>query len=386
VIRAARSLLLAALALAALPALAIDPPHDASMQSEGCQACHRTHSGGAALTNQIGNFNVCDQCHGTIVDADGKHFGFPWVPQHQAIPGAGGRSHRWDADATSRGARVPVTPDLAKRLDGGKLQCSTCHDQHNNNGRPGDPSFHGGSQHVSGDGGAAGTVGVGTAWTPNGPPTGAGTGQLQLATVTAAAAPKGYRVMVTATTGSTVSFKVSHDRGASWFAWSGSAWVVDTGLAGRPVALGTPVDLDDGANVRVSFTAAATSSYKASDYWEFWISYPMLRASNVDDAMCLDCHADRAHSALRVEGGDAAYPADGVNAFSHPVGEALTRSYDRTPATLLDANGAVQVSAGADADGNASNNLALDSSNRVRCTSCHAVHNADSNSLTQDAR
>jgi hypothetical protein len=383
---AVRWTLLAAVILA-VPGVvvALDPPHDASQQDQGCWACHRFHSGaGATLTNQLGNFNVCDQCHGSLTDPDGKHFGFPWVPQHQAIPGTVGRSHRWDAPATGRGARVPSTTAMAQRLDGGKLQCSTCHDQHNNGGKPGDPGFHGGSQHVSGDGGAAGTVGVGTVWSPNGPPAGAGTGQLRLVAATTAAAAKGYRVQLTAAPGTSVTFKISHDRGKTWFAYSGGAWVADpTGTGtGRTVSLSTTAELDDGASVQVSFPSAA--GYKAGDLWDFRISYPFLRASNVSDAMCEDCHSDRVHTAVRVEGGDGTYPANGTNSFSHPVGQALARSYDR--ATPLDANGAPQVASGPDADGNPTNNLNLDASSKVRCTSCHAVHNADSNSLTQDPR
>jgi predicted CXXCH cytochrome family protein len=374
----------AAVALVGAPALALDPPHHASATDQ-CKDCHVLHrSAGGTLTNQLGNFNVCDQCHGTIVDSDGKHFGFPWVQRHQAIPGAGGRSHRWDADATGGGARVPANPELANRLDAGKLQCSTCHDQHNNGGRPGDAGFKGGAQHVSGDGGAAGTVGVGTAWTPNGPAAGAGTGQMRLVTVTAAAAPREYRVRLSSVGGTSVAFKLSHDRGYSWFAWDGAGWVVDsTGAgAGRTVNLSTTVDLDDGANVRVSFPSAA--GYRVGDFWTFWVSYPFLRAPIVENELCEDCHADRVHTATRVEGGDVGYPADGTNSFSHPVGEALARPYDR--ATVLDANGDPQVASGADADGNPTNNINLGAGGKVRCTSCHAVHNADSNALTQDPR
>jgi hypothetical protein len=65
---------------------------------------------------------------------------------------------------------------------------------------------------------------------------------------------------------------------------------------------------------------------------------------------------------------------------SHPVGQALNangRGYDRT--VPLDANGAVQGSGSQ--DGLAANDLRLDATGLVQCTTCHAVHYAPSNSL-----
>jgi hypothetical protein len=69
--------------------------------------------------------------------------------------------------------------------------------------------------------------------------------------------------------------------------------------------------------------------------------------------------------------------------LSHPVGDFLNangRGYDR--AIPLDGNGAPQGSAGA--DGNHSNDYALDAENMVQCLSCHHIHYADSNTLTED--
>ena len=56
------------------------------------------------------------------------------------------------------------------------------------------------------------------------------------------------------------------------------------------------------------------------------------------------------------------------------------KGYDR--ATPLDGNGADQGAAGADS--NPTNDLPLDGSGNVQCLSCHAVHYADSNTLTVD--
>ncbi|HSN91979.1 MAG TPA: hypothetical protein VLS93_12185 [Anaeromyxobacteraceae bacterium] len=349
-----RAMLAAALA-ASLPAgaaLALDPPHDAS-QNSSCQDCHVGHNApGAGLTTYAGNANLCDSCHKLHAGS----YGFPWVTGDQAVPGASGRSHRWDADATARGASVPLDPEMAARLDAGRIECSTCHDQHNSGGRPGDATFTGGTQHVSP------AVGVDQA------PSGGGTGTMRVAAVAASAAPRGYRVRIAARGGNNLTLELSHDAGRTWL----------TGYAA--VAGGAAVQLDDGANVTVQFPSAG-NTYAVGGTYQFYVAYPFLRVSNVNDAMCEDCHRDRVHGSARVEGQDPGYVPDGIRTFSHPVGETLAKAYDRTGA-ILDANGAVQ--GGASADANPTNDLRLDPGGRVRCTSCHRPHNADSNSLTVD--
>ena len=69
--------------------------------------------------------------------------------------------------------------------------------------------------------------------------------------------------------------------------------------------------------------------------------------------------------------------------MSHPVGIPLNANgagYDR--GVPLDGNGLPQGLPGA--DGNASNNLKLDSGNRIQCLTCHGVHYADGNTLSED--
>jgi hypothetical protein len=110
--------------------------------------------------------------------------------------------------------------------------------------------------------------------------------------------------------------------------------------------------------------------------------------ANTGDGVCVQCHASMAMTHLRVEGMDPRYPVNGVRLFSHPVGEGLNANgsgTDRT--TILDASGVTQLAntGTTDADGNATNDLRLDGT-VVRCTTCHAVHHADSNSLTTDLR
>ncbi len=209
----------------------------------------------------------------------------------------------------------------------------------------------------------------------------AGTARMTL--VTPGTSSKAYRVLIQTVTAGGGTFILSHDFGLatpSWFNWSGTAWVVGTSLgAGMPFSNGTPVALDDPA-VTVTFTAGAA----VGNYWDFYVSYPMLRTTNVSDAFCLSCHASRAMDHVRVAGEDSSYLPNGIRQFSHPVGDALNangKNYDR--AVALDANGAVQTTG----DGKSSNDLVLDpSTGTVGCTTCHAVHNADSNSLTDDAR
>ena len=113
------------------------------------------------------------------------------------------------------------------------------------------------------------------------------------------------------------------------------------------------------------------------------------RYPNNLNQMCEDCHYYRAMSYARARGDDAAYPANGTNVFSHPVGETInSQGYDK--AAPLDYNGVAQQTAPRYSDNAAgetvtSNNLALDSGSRVRCLSCHRVHYVDSNGATEDA-
>ncbi len=335
-------------------AWASDPPHDpSSSPSIGCDSCHTLHVGGAgaALTNVVGNYNLCKSCH------DSRGPTFAWPATYQAVPGKQGRSHRWDAPAANAGfgTSTPTNPKMLEHLSGTNLQCSTCHDPHGN------VAGNHGTQRAS--------IAVGAALAP----AGTGTGTMALNAPAAAAMAKGYRVEIAVggATG-TATFRVSNDNGASWFGWNGSAWA--PGFAsGRPT--GAAVALNDGANVTVTF--AGPGGFVVGDRWDFYIAYPMLQMTNATSEMCENCHLARVQSALSVESG-----GDGVKVFSHPVGETLAKSYDRAANALLDTNGAAQATG----DGLATNDLKLDSTSKVRCQSCHSIHNADSNSLTEDLR
>jgi predicted CXXCH cytochrome family protein len=366
----------AALALlAAGRAAAIDAPHDGSsspgINSGNCSDCHSLHNGqGRGLLNQPDTYALCSSCHNKV--AAGGRLGFPWFTQDQAVPGSGGVHHRWDADATNLGARVPATAadaPLAARVNanGGSLACSVCHDQHAAN-QANAPAT---AMHTSQP--------VGAGFNKE---SGSGTGALALAAVASGAVSKGYLVeIVTAGTNATATFHVSHDNGASWFRCSAAttySYVAEP--AGFPCQAGPSAALDDPA-VRVAFNAGATgTSFAAGDRYRFYVSYPFLRAPNASAELCEDCHADRVMQHAAVEGPNAGW----TTSYSHPVGEALGgngKGYDR--AGPLDANGAPQATG----DANPTNDLhTFGSAATVRCLSCHSPHNADSNSQTTDAR
>ncbi len=346
-----RRFALVALAVAPVVAIGADSPH---LTLGSCSSCHVGHRApGAGLTNQAGNFTLCNSCHSS---------GSTFVTgvAGQAIPGTSGLSHRWDALATGYGATPPslASPDLdeqklANNLDGGtRLMCSTCHDPHQAdalalNGR--------GKVHAS---------------TPR-------TG-LTVSSVVSGATPKAYLLdFVTGGTTTAARFRLSNDNGLSWFGCSGTApnytWSAYTGSNGCQPA--SSVTLNDASNVTVSFSA---TSFVVGDQWSFYVSYPFLRVNIADAKLCVVCHKDRNMSVSNVQGtgthqGTGAAITPGTTVMHHPVGPTVV------PASMLDANGGAPGT-----DGNATNDLVLGASGGVTCLTCHRIHKADSNSLTVD--
>ncbi len=96
---------------------------------------------------------------------------------------------------------------------------------------------------------------------------------------------------------------------------------------------------------------------------------PFLRLDNSADQLCLDCHSSRNNASVKTYTG---------NELSHPIGQALpaTETWHNPP---LDVDGNPQPS-----DGNTTNDYILGGGSEVRCTSCHGIHNKDSNSGTVD--
>jgi len=356
---------LAAAAVLLSPVLtaAIDAPHDATFSDGDCNNCHTMYD--TTASGAMDYDRGCITCHNS---KPGGPAGFPWLTTDQAQPGVTGSHHSWTgfAENSKLGATVPTAAAMSGKLIDGKLQCEVCHDPHQSA-----PANLPTAQHTSIPVGA----GVGQS---GGPATAA-----QMTLVTPGAVAKGYRVQILTATAGGGSFIISHDFGLptpSWFNWNGSAWVAGTAAGpGQPFTDGTPVALDDPA-VTVSFGPGTV----AGAWWDFFVAYPFLRLSAVSDAMCGNCHGARMIDHTRSGGLDSTIRANGTRIFSHPVGDALGangRGTDLTAATMLDATGVVQATG----DGNRTNDLRLDSG-VVRCTTCHAVHNADSNSLSVDAR
>jgi predicted CXXCH cytochrome family protein len=353
--------------VAPVAALGVDAPHDGSATIGSCENCHMIHNAtGGTLLNQPDNNTACTACHNPLsTTPSGARLGLPWNTEDQAVPGKGGQQHRWDALAVSPafGAQAPTDTEMLKRIRDGRIQCAACHDPHADV-----KAFDPNALHTS--------IAAGVATNPT-----SGAGMTMTLTAPAAAAvTKGYRVQVVYAAGGNFRIALSHNAkaaaGTVWYIHNGTSWVVGdtTGTTGTIRTAGTAVALDDGTSVQVTFTGTPA----VGQFWDFYVSYAHLRASNVADAMCLQCHASRNQTHTDVEG-----PGDGVKVFSHPVGQGLNanaKGYDR--ANVLDANGALQ----APGDGNPTNDLTLIGGTTVSCTTCHNVHNADSNSLTTDAR
>jgi predicted CXXCH cytochrome family protein len=357
-------------ALAPAAALGVDGPHDGSFTNGTCEACHKLHNAsGGTLLNQPDNNTACNVCHNTPGTAVNQpRLGLPWLFEDQAVPGVGGAQHRWDAlaDAPAFGAATPGDPEMLKRIKDGRIQCAACHDVHADV-----KAFDPNALHTSMEPGIATAPTSGTGMT------------MTLTAPTAAATTKGYRVQVVSYAAPNFRIALSHnaktiDGAPIWYIHNGTTWVLgDTsGATGTLRTVGTAIALDDGTSVQVTFAGTPA----VGQFWDFYVSYAHLRTSNVGDAMCLQCHASRNQTHLTVQG-----PGNGTTVFSHPVGQALNangQGYDRAPANVLDATGVTQTAG----DGNPTNNLTLDGGTTVRCTTCHNVHNADSNSLTVDPR
>ncbi|MBI2966501.1 MAG: CxxxxCH/CxxCH domain-containing protein [Bacteroidetes bacterium] len=109
-------------------------PHTTPLTN--CNGCHMLHGDpvGGPINASPGNSNLCISCHNPAGVASQK----PFNNSNKAVPGVSGNSHTWDELAVNA-LRETVTPDDAQtiqkdsmrlRLPGGKIICSTCHDQH----------------------------------------------------------------------------------------------------------------------------------------------------------------------------------------------------------------------------------------------------------------
>jgi len=325
----------------------VDPPHWSSASTyEDCDSsCHIVHSSlGSTLTQATSNVNSCLSCH----NPTGQASDLPISLVEKANPNISGRHHSFDVPATNSnyGAELPLNTQMAQRILESKVVCSTCHNQHNASASTRGTPRISRAKKIGGSG--TGTCTSGGTYT--------GTNGIW------------YLIEIDgAGSQATATFRWSKDNGLTWLQQN-----VNCGN-------GNPVNLDNGVNV--TFTGG-TGAFQIGDRWEFYGSYPFLRA-NLDfqdnttgDKFCRDCHRSMAMSHIEVENYDGTKK-------SHPVGIGLNANgmgYDR-PAPL-DGNGASQGGVGE--DNIKSNNLKLDGAGNLQCLTCHNVHYADSNTQTED--
>lgn len=332
-------------------------PHDRSFTDGDCANCHTLSN-----ATPLGGTDYSAGCNACHALQTGSSLAFPKTDL-EAKPGLKGTHHSWSgfADNAKAGAIPPPTYAFARRLADGRIQCITCHDLHNANA---DASPGGGNTSIP--------VGV-----ARGPLAGA-TGNATLTLVNPGTdMTVGYRIRLQSATSFIISKTFRQVGGPTWLKWTG-AWV--PGLvtdAGKTFTPGSPVIIEGDLSVQFS------TGGQAGDQYEFWVGYPGLRLTMRTNAICTFCHKPMNMRHQRVAGKDLGYQVDGVKTFSHPVGDALNANgLDTDRVAILDANGLPQGGG----DANATNDLVLEGGTVVRCTTCHSVHGADSNSLTVDPR
>ncbi len=325
-----RALLVTAIALLGSSSVsAVDPPH--WYFEMDCQTCHMGHdAAGGGLTVAEGNSNLCLSCH----TEGGRAGALPILPSHTLA------THHYNVtpDAPRWGSQMPENPEMANRIMDGVFVCSTCHDQH------GAKASNRGRVRISTPElltafGSTGEITVGGAYTGQG--------------------GSSYVIEITIADS---HFRFSKDGGATWV---GEA---DIGAA-IPLDLGLVATFSGG-------------TFALGERWRFSASFPFLRLpldqgdNATGDRFCRECHSLWAMGWQDIEGPSSRW-------MSHPVGEVLNangKGYDRP--VPLDGNGAVQGSGGG--DGNHSNDFNFDAENMVQCLTCHGIHYADSNTLTED--
>ena len=310
-------------------AFAVDPPH--WYFDMDCETCHIGHNAaGGGLTVADGNSNLCLSCH----TEGGRAGALPILPSHTLA------THHYNVtpDASRWGSQMPQNPEMANRIMDGVFVCSTCHDQHNadvaNRGR-----VRLSTPELLTAFGSSGDVTAGGTYSGSG-------GSSYLLEITIADS----------------HFRYSRDGGATWV---GEA------------DIGTDVPLDSG--LAVTFSGG---TFALGERWRFTASFPFLRLpldqgdNATGDRFCRECHSLWAQGYEDVEGPSSRW-------MSHPVGEGLNangKGYDR--AAPLDGDGSVQGVGGG--DGNHSNDFNFDAEGLVQCMTCHGIHYADSNTLTED--
>lgn len=341
--------------------LATDPPHNSNPNADvTCNSCHQLHAApGVSLMSDADNANLCMSCHKDTGDASGK----PLTDAEQAVPGISGTNHRHDRSMkagdpplnlavgdNSNIYGLVTTDEISNPILKTKVTafnnvvtCSVCHSVHSQGNAAWDV-FAG--SYTGLRGGDFGTA------------TGGGLGSIE-------------------------------DNSKSTY-WTNDVWQNFSVKmrSGTAANIGQIRQITGNTTTQLTVSSNFPAAVQPNDGYEI-IGRHFQRIANDLNQICEDCHSYRVQTHTRVEGGDAGYPADGINVFSHPVGQALNANaggYDR--AAPLDVNGVAQSgtrsATGGESPDNTTNNLVLDSTNKVRCLTCHRVHFSDSNSLTVD--
>lgn len=349
--------------LVVAPLQATDPPHwtggkvtvtCGSSTASGAYGCHDLHNGPGILYNAAGNSNLCQACHNATGDAKDLP-----VDQNKAnLATKTGYHHAWDAAAVNATleTRSPLNAELATRLNGTQVICSTCHNQHASDSTKGGLSRIGAVKETKNPL-STGTVTLAA-------------GLDRFGTFTGAA---GFWYVVTIATAGTPT--------TATFNWSkiGDNGGVVAGASG--VTAGTARPLDNG--ISVAFSDPGTGGFRVGDRYEFSAAWPFLRVpldsgpnSGAGSVLfCRDCHNAWAQTSADIEAGN------GIAMKSHPVGAPLAAAAALDPENYrtvpLDANGTTTT------DGNLHNDLRLDAGGFVQCATCHRAHYAPSVSSAQ---
>lgn len=417
-------------------AMAGSEPHGGTgYENVTCNSCHMIHNAlGNSLTNRDTNANLCVSCHSTNNLAENWPFS---STGDQAVPGTSGTSHRWDRDMTAGVAPLSLASGNANNPYGlrtpGELQsstlklymqvfanvvtCSVCHAQHSQSNAPYDPySFNASSGDGGGvaDGGSPNSLSDGTkSWTggqwatytvvitgsvnasnigiartilSNGPTSLTATANFPAAIVagdtyyiTKTGSSSDYG---TATGGSTTSVVTTKNWTTNWAGY----YVKMTSGSGDNVGLRRRIT---GSDATTLTTDAFPTAVVNGDKFYITASRHFMRASNVLNEMCVDCHYYRSASHAS---GQSVRNYDG-NKKSHPVGKKLTDVSDPTQfnASFLEpqsaswaAQSGTRGEQNGGADTNLTNNITVGIDGNINCLSCHNVHYSDSNASTVD--
>jgi cytochrome c553 len=330
-------------------------PHDKSFSEGDCERCHSLSA--VTATGAVDFSAGCIACH---LLQTGSQRRFPNVAD-EAKPGLSGSHHGWTGYAENPAVGATKPPGLTQQaaLVDGRLQCAACH----NVKVTAPSSMNPDSRHTR------------VTLLPG--PAGA-----TLTLADPGTSPRGFRFRIQTQAGSAGTFIFTREGYVAtpqWWNWNGTGWVPGSVTGpGRPYSAGSPTPVVDTDDLRISWSAAAAVGAQ----WDVLVSYPGSRYSVVGGTGCVICHKSMDMRTARVAGSDASYQVDGVRMFSHPVGEGLNANGLGTDQTeVLAPDGLPQSTS---TDTNQSNRLNL-YAGTVRCTTCHAVHGADSNSLTDDA-